>query len=421
MTEITAVPGEAGPGRATAGPHRPGQISRGTAADWPAIAELMAMTFHGSPEDEAGAEAVFEPDRSLLIRDGGEIVAHAAAYTRDLTVPGAVLPAAHVTMVGVAPTHRRQGMLTRLMHHQLAEVPEPIAVLWASEGRIYPRFGYGVASQRVSLKVETREVRLPTPTVPGRVRTVPADAARPRLRDVYEAVRADRPGMSSRDDRWWGRRLDDPPGQREGATALRVSLHDSGGGPDGYALWRARGNWGQGGPQGEVRVEELMAASPAAYLGLWRFLLGIDLTRSLTFRLTGPDEPLLWLADEPRRLRVTQGDGLYVRIVDLPAALSGRRYAAPVDLVIEVTDPLLTRNSGRWHLVGGPDRASCVRTDRPADLACGIGELGAAYLGGTKLTVLADAGRVRELTPGVLAAASTAFGWHRAPVSIEIF
>src|SRR5690606_17909744 len=236
MTEITAAPGEAGPGRATAGPHHPGQISQGTTADWPAIAELMAMTFHGSPEDEAGAEAVFEPDRSLLIRDGDEIVAHAAAYTRDLTVPGAVLPAAHVTMVGVAPTHRRQGMLTRLMHRQLAEVPEPIAVLWASEGRIYPRFGYGMASQRVSLEIETREVRLPAPaTAPGRVRTVPADAARPRLRDVYEAVRADRPGLSSRDDRWWGRRLEDPPGHREGATALRVSLHDSGDGPDGYA------------------------------------------------------------------------------------------------------------------------------------------------------------------------------------------
>src|SRR5690606_14542272 len=249
------------------------------------------------------------------IRDGDAIVARAAAYTRDLTVPGAVLPAAHVTMVGVAPTHRRQGMLTRLMHRQLAEVPEPIAVLWASEGRIYPRFGYGMASQRVSLEIETREVRLPAPaTAPGRVRTVPADAARPRLRDVYEAVRADRPGLSSRDDGWWGRRMEDPPGHREGATALRVSLHDSGDGPDGYALWRVRSDWGQGGPQGEVRVRELIAASPEAYLGLWRFLLGIDLTRSVTLRLTGPDEPLLWLVDEPRRLRVTQGDGLYLRI-----------------------------------------------------------------------------------------------------------
>jgi len=428
MTEITNAPGQLSPTPATPAPNHhtgesepPGEISQGTAADWQEIAGLLAMAFHSSPEEEIGEEAVFEPDRSLLIRDTGEIVAHAAAYTRDLTVPGAVLPAAHVTLVGVAPTHRRRGMLTRLMHHQLAQIPEPIAVLWASEGRIYPRFGYGVASQMLSLEVESREVRLPAPAAPGRVRTVPADAARPHLRSVYEAVRADQPGLSSRDERWWGRRLDDPPWRREGATTLRVTLHDSDSGPDGYVLWRARGEWGTGGPQGEVRVAETLATSWQAYLGLWRFLLGIDLTRSVTVRLTGPDEPLLWLVDEPRRLRVTQGDGLFIRGVDLPAALAARRYAAPVDLVIEVSDPLLTGNAGRWHLVGGPDSARCVRTDRAADLACGIAELGAAYLGGTKLAALAGAGRVRELTPGALAAATTAFGWHRAPVCVEIF
>src|SRR5690606_41255291 len=106
-------------------------------------------------------------------------------------------------------------------------------------------------------------------------------------------------------------------------------FRSSGDGPDGYALWRVRSDWGQGGPQGEVRVRELIAASPEAYLGLWRFLLGIDLTRSVTLRLTGPDEPLLWLVDEPRRPRVTQGDGLSPPLGDPPAALSGRRSAAP--------------------------------------------------------------------------------------------
>lgn len=398
-------------------------IRRGVDADWAAVGDLIASVFHNSPEDEKPWQDVFEPDRSLVIEDDGAVVAHAGAFTRELTVPGGPLPAAHITLVGVAPTHRRQGMLTRLMRRQLAEVPEPIAVLWASEGRIYPRFGYGMASYRVSFTVDSRELRLPEPAHPGRVRTVPPAEAGPDLRRVYEAVRADRPGWSSRDDRWWDTRtLADPPARREGATALRATLHSDGGGVDGYALWRTKGDWGAGGPQGEVRVKEVVAVTPEAHLALWRFLLGIDLTRSASVWLAGLDEPLLHLADEPRRLGTRLGDGLFVRIVDLPAALAGRRYAAPVDAVLDVTDPLLPGNTGRWRLSAGRERAAtCVRTDEPADLACGIADLGAAYLGGVSLGALAAAGRVTELRPGALAAASAAWGWHRSPAGNEIF
>lgn len=398
-------------------------IRQGVAADWDAVCDLLATVFHGSPEEESSWQGVFEPERSLVIEDGGEVVAHAGAFTRDLTVPGGPLPAAHVTMVGVAPTHRRQGMLTGLMQRQLAETPEPVAVLWASEGRIYPRFGYGMASQRVSFAVDSREVRLPEPVAPGRLRTVPLAEAGADLRRVYEAVRADRPGWSSRTDAWWdSRTLADPPARREGATQLRATLHGNGDGAvDGYALWRTKGDWGAGGPQGEVRVKELVAVTPDAHLALWRFLLGIDLTRSASMWLAGLDEPLLHLADEPRRLGTALGDGLFVRIVDLPAALAGRRYAAPVDVVLDVADPLLPGNAGRWRLTADLAKASCVRTDEPADLACGIAALGAAYLGGVSLGSLAAAGRITEVRPGALPAASTAWGWHRLPAGNEIF
>jgi predicted acetyltransferase len=134
-----------------------------------------------------------------------------------------------------------------------------------------------------------------------------------------------------------------------------------------------------------------------------------------------PDEALLHLVDEPRRLGLRISDGLWVRLVDLPAALAARRYVCPIDLVLEVTDGQLPRNNGRWRLTGGAETATCVRTEDPADLACSVLELGTAYLGGVTLAGLAAAGRVREFTPGAVGSASTAFGWHRQPNPIEAF
>jgi predicted acetyltransferase len=398
-------------------------IHRATPDDWPAISDLLRMAFHDAHDEEHERleRSIFEPARSLVVRDGDAVVAHAVAFTRDLTVPGATVPAAHVSMVGVAPTHRRRRLLTRLMHRQLAEVTEPIAVLWASEGQIYPRFGYGLASRRLSLSVETREVRLPEPVEPGQLRVVPVAQARPEIERVYESARPDHPGWSYRDQRWWSYRLADQANRRRGGTELRAALHETADGVDGYALWRTRSNWTPNGPNGEVNVDEVVTTSPAGYLALWRFLLSIDLTRWVKLWLGSQDEPLLYLASEPRRLGALQGDGLFVRIVDLPAALTARRYAAPVDVVLEVADPLLPGNAGRWRLSADEQKATCTRTDEPADLACGIGELGAAYLGGTSLAALAAAGRVHELRADTLAPAAIAFGWHRAPAGLEVF
>jgi predicted acetyltransferase len=241
------------------------------------------------------------------------------------------------------------------------------------------------------------------------------------LQKVYDRVRVDRVGWSSREGAWWEHLLNDLPKRRRGGTVLRAVLHEGDGGVDGYALWRVRGDWGLNGPAGEVMVREVVAATTDAYRSLWHYLLNVDLTRQTTLFLGAIDEPLLYLVDQPRRLGARVGDGLWVRLVDLPAALAARRYAAPVDVVIEVEDPLLGENTGRWHLTGGLAGAQCRPADREADLRCEIGALGAAYLGDASLATLAAAGRVRELVPGTLAPAAAAFGWYRAPSAIEIF
>jgi predicted acetyltransferase len=400
------------------------ELRAGTPGDWPAISALLARAFHYTPDPDAAAAdgAVFEPERSLVAEDAGRVVGHAAAFTRDLTVPGAVLPAAHVTMVGVAATHRRRRLLTRMMLRQLREVRaagrEPIAVLWASEGRIYSRFGYGLAAHKLELEIDTREVRLPA-GAPAALRPVDPASAWPEFAAIRDRLRPDRPGWSSRDEHWWRFVLSDPPGRRDGATEWQAAVHD--GDPGGYAVWRTRSGWSGAGPHSVVEVREVVAGGPDAYVDLWRLLLDLDLTRTVRYPAAAVDEPLLHLVDEPRRLGSAFSETLWVRLVDLPGALTARRYAAPADVVLDVQDPLLPENTGRWRLTTGPGGTTCVPSTGPADLACTINELGAAYLGGVSLGALATAGRVRELTPGALAAAGTAFGWHRLPAAAEVF
>lgn len=393
-----------------------------TADDWDAIHSLLSLLFHDADSDELRQVegSVYEPERGLVATDDEVVVGHAAAYTRELTVPGAILPAAHVTLVGVAPTHRRRGVLSRMIRRQLAEVAaagrEPIAVLWASEGRIYPRYGYGLAAQRLSLHVNTGELTLPgEPT--GKLRLVDPVATIGDFAKVYEQLRAERVGWSSRDDRWWRFVLADIPAMREGSTERHGVVHEGPRGLTGYATWRTKGGWDSNGPTAKVEVGEVVATDPETYATLWRFLLGVDLARSLHATFLPLDDPLVHLVNEPRQLGVRMQDGLWIRIVDLPGALAARRYATDVDVVLDVTDPLIPANTGRWRLTNG----ACEPTTGPADLACTVTELGAAYLGGTSLTSLAAAGRVRELTPGALIRASQAFGWHRMPSPLQIF
>jgi predicted acetyltransferase len=366
---------------------------------------------------------VFEPERAALVVHGDTLVGASASYTRDLTVPGGSVPSAHVTMVGVEATHRRRGLLTRMMGRLFDDarrLGEPVAHLWASEGKIYQRYGYGLAAPRLTFEAD-REVQLrEVPADPGRLRAIPLADAAAELRKVYEQAQPDRPGWSSRDDRWWHRVLADPKSWRGGATALRVLVHETAGAIDGYALWRVHNTWSANEPTAAV-VSEVVATDPTAYRVLWHFLLNVDLTRRTRFRFAATDEPLLYLVNEPNALHAKLSDALWVRLVDVPAALAARRYPVPVDVVLRTEDPMLPHNSGNWHLVGGPDRATCVRTDRPADLDCDLGALGAAYLGGASLGTLAAGGRVRELTPGTLSGVDAAFRWHRAPAATEIF
>ena len=378
----------------------------------PALLAATAAAFLSDvDEEEAALDArVIEPERTLVARDGGRIVATAAVLSRELTVPGGRVPLAAVSLVGVAPSHRRRGLLSSMMLRQLADVRaagEAVAALWASEAVLYGRFGYGIATRAAQLEVATRGARLRSDV--ERAGAAPeimlAEEAQPRLAPIHDAVRTRRPGMLDRPGAWWDLCLYDPEREREGAGRLRAAVL----GELGYVLYAFKDAWGAEGPDGSLDVRELVAATPAAAAALWGFVLELDLVRRVTWRLAPADEPLAHMLGDARSVSARLVEGLWVRLVDLPRALSARTYSAPFDVVLDVADEACPWNAGRHRLSWDGRRAACEPTAAEADLELSAAELGAAYLGGTTLAELARAGRVRERTEGSLQAASVAF------------
>jgi predicted acetyltransferase len=410
------------------------EVRTATEDDWDAIWRIdgHAFSFHASEEIRAAERRTFEFDRTILAWDRGEAVGVAGAYSLTMTLAGGPQPVAGVTWVGVLPTHRRRGVLTALMGHQLHalhrnheagdEDGEAVAALWASEMAIYGRFGYGAASQHLSLTIP-RGARALTPPALAmadvaavRLRYVDAEESVALVQPVYEAMAAGRSGVPARNDAWRQRAVFDPESQRGGATPLRcIVAQDASGAVRGYARFTTKEEWDESGPKGTVRVREAEALDPETYVSLWRFLLDYDLTASVVVRNRPLDDPLTHLLSDVRGARPLLRDGLFVRLVDVDRALSQRAYSAAVDVVLDVTDPFCPWNAGRFRLEGDVDGARYTRTDAAADLALSASELGAVYLGGTTLVELARAGRVHEQRQGSLAAASRAFRGDAAP------
>ncbi len=246
---------------------------------------------------------------------------------------------------------------------------------------------------------------------------------------MFELALAQRPGLYARTEPWWDRVLFDLDSSGGESRPIRCLLAEDDSGPRGYALYTTTSRWDEDGflPDGVLEVNESIATDPAAAAALWGDLLSRDLVNEFHARLRPVDDPLLYLMADPRRLRPLVTDGLWIRLVDVGAALAQRHYACPVDVVIEVTDELCPQNQGRWQLTVAAAaspvgfRATCDRTTAPADVALPVAALGAAYLGGTRLGSLAEAGLVTETRAGSLAVLSTAMSWEPAPWCPMIF
>lgn len=386
-------------------------LRRATADDLPAIAvtDGRAFGFEHSDADVEDFRPLFDPRRFVLACDPGDgtIVGNSGSFPFDLTLPGgATMAVEGVTWVAVSATHRRRGILRAMMeelHHGYADEGIAVSVLTASEGGIYGRFGYGPATTErlVTIERHRAEFRPGTPD-PGGVRYVDTDAARKLAPEIHRRWCALNPGALSRSDQWWDNAFLDRPHRRWGGSALFHLVH-----ADGYASYRTG--------DGTCRVIDFFAATDDAHAALWRVLLGIDLTSTITVRDVPLDDPLPFLLTDPRQVHTTGlPDGVWARVLDVPAALGARSYSAQIDVVLTVHDAFLDRG-GRFRLRGGPEGATCEPTDSAADVEIEIRALGSLLLGGHRAHTLARAGLLTALGPGVIARLDAAFVAERAP------
>ncbi|MGH9054352.1 MAG: GNAT family N-acetyltransferase [Acidimicrobiales bacterium] len=386
----------------------------------------------GDPEDVEGVRrraAKREIDRAWVAVGEGRFVANSCVYSMDVTLPGApgepapLAAMAGVSAVGVHPTHRRRGLLRRLMAEMLddaRERGEPLAGLIASESVIYGRFGFGHATDMTELTIDSRASRFEVPAPDVAIRLVERDEAAKILPDLYDRQRRGRAGEPSRSEHVWEDVIADRPDRRHGGSGVFFAVCD-----DGYVGYRAHDGDDQRSELARVVVEELRGFTPEVEAALWRFVLDLDLVGEVTARRRPVDEPVRWRLADPRQLRVTDVyDRLHLRVLDVAAALEARRYLREGRLVLEVLPPPVDEGArdhapGTWVLDAGPDGASCRRA-RPAeaaDLRLAVTDLGSVYLGGFPVSSLAAAGRVEELTPGSLTVADSLFATRPAPMT----
>ena len=374
-----------------------------------------------------------ETDRCWVAVDDGRFVANCGVRTMDVTVPAApghpcpVLRMGGVTAVGVHPTHRRRGILTRMMTDMLDDSRrrgEPLAGLIASESVIYGRYGFGLATEGATLEVDTREAAMLAPAPRLDIRLIERDEAAKLLPELFDRQRTVRAGEVSRSIGFWEEFAADEPKRRPaGGTAQFVAIC-----PEGYVVYRAVEDpspW----KRDRIVIHDLRGTTAGVEAGLWHYIFGIDLTDQITAYRRPVDESLKWRLADPRQLRTTEiEDRLYLRVLDVAAAFEGRGYQSTGRLVIDVVPPAVPggpddRVPGRWVLDAGPDGASCRRAGpgEEADLRLDVTALGSLYLGAYPASLLAAAGRVEELRAGSLHVADRVLTTRPTPLTVTGF
>jgi len=359
------------------------------------------------PDHVSTWRPLLDPQRCLAAFDGDDMVGGAAAITLGITVPGTVVPAGAVVSAAILPTHRRQGLLRTMLQRQLHDMHdrgEALSALWVSEWPIYGRFGYGVATFATRYDIDRAHAefaRPPCSPAPGRVRFVDRETALAQMPAVYDRVRPARAGAPERPTLWWHHLFSDTEWRRKGFSPLQFVLHDTGSGDaDGYAAYRIKADLDEDGlAASEVRIMELIAATPEANEALWRSCLSIDMVTLVQARNRPIDDAVIHLLADGRRLRRRIADGMWIRLVDVPAAAATEVVVDPPSLALgvplgsgnQVNLDVTVRNVSRRRLEIAVDPASGGSGARlevlPHNLVLGPGESAAVGVFGRVQTL----------------------------------
>jgi predicted acetyltransferase len=353
----------------------------------------------------------FDLDRTVAVFEDGNIIGGSNSHLLEMSIPGGSSVLAGVSNVAVQPTHTRQGLMTRMLRYQFNdfhERGEPLSALFASESSIYGRFGYGVGSVHEQWKIERRynAYARPYETLGRMVFIEPEDITK-ELPEVFRRSTSDRPGVFQRAPHKWEEDSQAPEHRQGGRGGLFYVAYEDGGRIEGYATYRTSGP--------SLTVNELMATTKEATAALWRFCFDVDLYSSTEALKRPVDDPLPWMLADPRSLQRTTRDGLWLRLIDVGAALKQRLYMESGRLVFEVKDDFCPWNDGRFELEGSSEGAVCRPSNASPDLAIAVSGLASAYLGAVSFTTLAGAGLADEHTPGALHRADRMFAVQHQP------
>lgn len=349
------------------------------------------------PELDARFEASFRTETCIAAFDGDQMVGTFGSFDFNLRIPGGTSALAATTVVSVLPTHRRRGLLSKMMRLHLQQAIERgqlIAGLWATEYGIYPRFGYGPASQWREVSFDTRKTSIaPEPGVS--LRFVEGDMARTIVPAIFDDATAGRPGTYERPDWYWEHRVFlDHKELREGQSKQRWVIAEIDGVAVGYVRYRSKMDWEKVGPEGKVNVTELITSNDAARRALWHFVSTIDLFPHVSYWNAPADDVLPWILSDPRQLKHSFSEALWVRILDVRTALEARSYRADGSMVVGVEDSFLPQNSGAYRLTVSDGAASIESTTDAPDVSISIDHLGTLYLGTHRAEMLARANRI---------------------------
>jgi predicted acetyltransferase len=384
----------------------------------------LSSAFFGTADPQALADfrgPQLDMGRTWAAYDGDRIVATLRSFGTEMTVPGGgVLPADAVTSVATTPSHRRRGALTSMMTASLqgaVERGDPLSILIAARWRIYGRYGYGPATNLAEYSIDTGTADFGGHGREGVVEYVDADTGRALMPALFDRFRRAQSGAISRDyvdfDREFGKAT--APGRKTWVGWVVVHRPAPGAEIDGLLRYHVDEHWEGMRPFSVAVIDDLVSTNTAAYAALWKLCCDLDNIATLTAENRSVDEPLPWMLTDARAMVETRRfDNIWVRILDVEAALAARRYLTTGSLVIEVRDAM-KHAAGRYLLDAGPDVASCTGTTNAPDVELDVTTLGAAYLGGTSLQTMATAGLVVEHRAGAIALADAMFRWSAVP------
>jgi predicted acetyltransferase len=388
-----------------------------------AFSRAIALAMGATLDDDAIAHYAGREFRDrFAARDGGQIVGTAVTEDFSLSVPYAsAVPCSGVTGVTVQPTHRRRGVMSSLIRHQIDDFHahgDAWAALYASEAAIYGRFGFGVASRSRAYRIDGPWKRFVEPVPPATIERLDVAQACERIPRIIRAVHEAVPGMLARPDGEWRRRLEwDPESEREGMSARQIVAI----GDRAWASYRTKPAWRGKTPDVSLNVEDCMATDPETHRQMWAYLLGIDLVEHVTAGMVAIDDPLPWWLVERHRLGITEDEPFYVRLIGVGGALSQRGTNGNGEVVLDVRDALCPWNAQRWRLEGDGKALCCTATDAAAGVALDVRELASLSLGGTSASELAGAGLIDEHHAGAVRNLDALLASDRAPWNHFIF